>query len=377
MNITQTRNAEDQEKSPLQHHLHCLRQRLMTGQIALERRINGQDGEGAVEIVLGADGSVAETHLDRHWRSLQGDMLLSAAVLEAYRSAQASQLAEWADAVTDDSALGRPRAAAPESSPPPAPERRDPQPAHPAPSSRPPVLLRHGTAELPQALAHIRSLSQPRDEVAEGVRVARRGALVTDIEFGPWVAGATDTQIAHVITTALRSAGTQATDMLNGALAAYPALYALTGPGLGHRITRSDVEATTPEEGTSQVYLLLAHVREQMNETLRRGRARKLPEWADIGVVACTSTGLLEQIHRAAGAALDHTEQQLAVIADRDAVARVGAASLALAWRLQTAETTMAGTITMAEGLWYAIGAVQTYLSALAEPGLPNAQMAG
>src|SRR5699024_7521724 len=98
--------AEEHREVPARGRLIRLQRCLGAGQAAIERRINGQDAEGAVEVVLGTGGLVEQVHLDADWPALQGTDLLPAAVLEAYRSAEATQLAEWADAAGDDAAQG-------------------------------------------------------------------------------------------------------------------------------------------------------------------------------------------------------------------------------------------------------------------------------
>src|SRR5699024_8129355 len=112
--MRQSRQAEGHQDLPVRQRLIRLRRRLGAGQAAIERPINGQDGEGAVEVVLCACGLVDQVHLAPDWPALQGSDRLCAAVLEAYRSAEASQLAEWADALGDDAAQGQHQIAAPE-----------------------------------------------------------------------------------------------------------------------------------------------------------------------------------------------------------------------------------------------------------------------
>ncbi|WP_022918105.1 YbaB/EbfC family nucleoid-associated protein [Ruania albidiflava] len=78
-----------------------IRRHLDRAEHAIARTINGQDGEGAVEIVLGADGNVEAVHLDPDWRELVDEQGLPAAVTEAHRAAHGSRLADWCGALRE------------------------------------------------------------------------------------------------------------------------------------------------------------------------------------------------------------------------------------------------------------------------------------
>lgn len=78
-----------------------IRRHLEGAEHAIARTINGQDGEGAVEIVLGADGNVEAVHLDPDWRDLVDEQGLPAAVTEAYRAAHGSRLSDWCGALRE------------------------------------------------------------------------------------------------------------------------------------------------------------------------------------------------------------------------------------------------------------------------------------
>lgn len=68
----------------------------------IARSVNGQDGEGAVEIVLGPGGVTEAVHLDPDWRELVGEPGMAGAVIEAYRAAHGSRLWDWAEAITEE-----------------------------------------------------------------------------------------------------------------------------------------------------------------------------------------------------------------------------------------------------------------------------------
>lgn len=78
-----------------------IRRHLERAERAIARPINGQDGEGAIEIVLGADGEVDAVHLDPDWRELLDERNLHEAVTEAYRAAHGSRLADWSGALRE------------------------------------------------------------------------------------------------------------------------------------------------------------------------------------------------------------------------------------------------------------------------------------
>lgn len=78
-----------------------IRRYLERAERAIARPINGQDGEGAIEIVLGADGEVDAVHLDPDWRELLDERNLHEAVTEAYRAAHGSRLADWSGALRE------------------------------------------------------------------------------------------------------------------------------------------------------------------------------------------------------------------------------------------------------------------------------------
>lgn len=68
----------------------------------IARPINGQDGEGAVEIVLGTGGSTDDVRLDPDWRALVGEHGLPAAATEAYRAAHGSRLSDWVGVIREN-----------------------------------------------------------------------------------------------------------------------------------------------------------------------------------------------------------------------------------------------------------------------------------
>src|SRR5699024_6123620 len=78
-----------------------IRRHLERADQAIARTMNGQDGEGAVEIVLGAGGHVDAVHLDPDWRELVDEQGLPAAVTEAFRAAHGSRLSDWCGALRE------------------------------------------------------------------------------------------------------------------------------------------------------------------------------------------------------------------------------------------------------------------------------------
>ncbi len=78
-----------------------IRRHLQRAEQVIARPINGQDGEGAVEIALGAGGSVEAVHLDPDWRELVGEQGLAAAVAQAYLAGHGSRLSDWCGALRE------------------------------------------------------------------------------------------------------------------------------------------------------------------------------------------------------------------------------------------------------------------------------------
>lgn len=78
-----------------------IRRHLERADQVIARTMNGQDGEGAIEIVLGVGGHVDAVHLDPDWRELVDEQGLAAAVTEAFRAAHGSRLSDWCGALRE------------------------------------------------------------------------------------------------------------------------------------------------------------------------------------------------------------------------------------------------------------------------------------
>lgn len=372
MNIAQSHTAEErhtqrEEQDPLVH----LRRRLATGQAAIDRRINGQDSEGAVEVVLAPGGRIEGVNLDQDWHCLQGQDRLPGAVLAAYRFAQASRLAEWADAVGDDQApTGRPA------------EPNWCTGATPAADLRPDQwagALQRAAAELPAALARISDLVAGRStQHHDHVLIERRGAQVSRIEIDS-AALAGDTALQDAIAVALRAAGEQ--QVPDEPLQAHPWLRGLLGHGHRPRAAaagrHSDDVPVPVAEVIDPARQLLAQARAGIETAMQQAYGHTLPQWADLGEITGTTTTLLQQIHTIGSAALDRADRAVSPEADPARVTAVAGASAAYALRLTVAAARIGDVVSLPEGIACAVTATQQYQNALAEAGSRGDRLAG
>src|SRR5699024_2142229 len=286
--MRQSRQAEGHQDLPVRRRLIRLRRCLSAGQAAIERAINGQDAEGAVEVVLGAGGLVEQVRLDPDWPVLQGSDRLCAAVLEAYRSAEATQLAEWADAVGDDTAQGQHQIAAPEcaTAPPPSPQ---------LPAEQLARGLRRAAAELPAVMNSPQQLPLPATHAH--VRVHLESSRIDHLSLDLPPEATDDSRLERALTDALREASIAARTAPAHRIEDHPGISAVLG--LGQDVPAPPDGAPQPDQRLPLLEAtrdLLHPASRSCRDLLHHARERKLPEWGDVGTVACTVTALLDQL---------------------------------------------------------------------------------
>jgi len=345
-----------------------LRRRLSAGQAAIERAINGQDAEGAVEVVLGAGGLVEQVRLDPDWPVLQGSDRLCAAVLEAYRSAEASQLAEWADAVGDDTAQGQHQIAAPECA------TEAPPSAH-LPADQLTQGLHRAAAELPAVMNSPQHLPPPAAH--SHVRVHLDGSRIDRISLDLPAETTDDARLEQVLTEALREASTAARKAPAHRVQDHPDISAVLGLGKD-----SAAPGPAPHHREDRLQLLeaarqlLHHGAGSCRDLLRRARERPLPAWTDVGSIACTTTAFLDQLEEITATLFARAQDRLGALASPEQVGTLGAATLALALQLRSAEAIMATVIALPQGLTRTVGALEGYVDVL-DAGADRAKLAG
>lgn len=211
-----------------------LREAVQPAADAIRRTINGEDGEGAVEVVLAPDGKVESLHLDQDWRELVGEEGVEAAMLEAYRAAEASRMSDWTDAVAEGEREGSDHPSA----------RPAPVPVEPGDPSTPEAgeqarmmfdVLRGARTELASFRAQLQRQVERQTETTtpdSAVRVRRNGQMVVGIDIDErWLANSRDSMIERTVVQALRSSADDSQLQPDEALANYPSLSAMQAMG--------------------------------------------------------------------------------------------------------------------------------------------------
>lgn len=201
---------------------------------AIRRTINGEDSEGAVEMVLAPDGTVESLHLDEDWRELVGEDGLETAMLEAYRAAEASRMSDWTDAVSEgEGAAGGASAVRPT---PPQKEPGDPSTPEAGEQARMMFdVLRGARTELASFRAQLQRQVERQTESStpdRAVRVRRDGQMVVGIDIDDrWLANSRDSNIERTVVQALRSSAEDSRFRPDEALANHPSLSAMQALG--------------------------------------------------------------------------------------------------------------------------------------------------
>lgn len=214
--------------------LATLREAVRPASDAIRRTINGEDGEGAVELVLAPDGRVESLHLDEDWRELVGEEGLEEAMLQAYRAAEASRMSDWTDAVAEGE-----REATGESSARPVPPQKEPgDPSTPEAGEQARIMfdvLRGARAELASFRAQLQQQVERQSETStpdRAVRVRRDGQMVVGIDIDDrWLANSSDSMIERTVVQALRASAEDSEFDPDEALANYPSLSAMQALG--------------------------------------------------------------------------------------------------------------------------------------------------
>lgn len=357
---------EAQVLHTLEHSEHLIRtiqRALARGRGAIGRTINGQDGEGAVEIVLTPAGVVRSVHLDEDWREILRAGGLSGAVLEAYQGAHASRLSDWADAVTErgpgsfepdvpatlEGADGIVNASGPDAAP-------------AQPIGLVSGLLAQAGAELDAFAAAHREPAHPVSSVAvdlERPDVATDGdverAVLRALGGRAGVAPDADTTGQHSDPSALAQQD-------------FPALHAVRA--LGHDSGRLLRAATSEPTGTQPTSNDWRREQDLIGGYFERAATAvtQAPFWLDIGAVTAAGAGLVEEL-RAATSELLATLPDLVGLAGRHARDRqqivISAVVTTLVLDLDGALGRVGNLVTLPESLTGAAEALSTHLATL------------